>query len=180
MDAESEHQFREFVRTRSNTLLGLAYALTGQQQSAEDLLQNALAKTASRWRRVHTSPEAYVRTVMYHDQVSWWRRRRISEELTHTMPDMPDRADVARQSADRIALRDALRQLPPRQRAVLVLRFLEDRTEAETAQILGVTTGTVASQTHRALARLRARAAGDAVRAPDPMPSRVAPKEVVP
>jgi RNA polymerase sigma-70 factor (sigma-E family) len=156
MDAEVENEFRRFVEARGAALLGAAYVLTGSQQAAEDLLQTALAKTARRWRAVHTSPDAYVRRVMYRDQISLWRRRRIGEvALSTSTPEPVEAEDIAAQASVRIAVREALRQLPPRQRTVLVLRFLEDRSEAETADLLGISKGTVASQTSRALARLR-------------------------
>jgi RNA polymerase sigma-70 factor (sigma-E family) len=156
MDTDPENEFRRFVVARSTALLGAAYALTGNQQAAEDLLQMALAKTARRWRAVHTSPEAYVRRVMYRDQVSLWRRRKIGEvALSTSTPEPVDAGDIATQASVRIAVREALRQLPPRQRTVLVLRFLEDRSEAETADLLGISKGAVASQASRALARLR-------------------------
>jgi RNA polymerase sigma-70 factor (sigma-E family) len=171
MDAKSEEQFREFVRSRSTALLGTAYAITGHQQAAEDLLQNALAKTATHWRRVHTSPEAYVRRVMYNDRVSWWRRLRVREEHLDTVADVVDPADPLALATLRITLKEALRALPPRQRAVLALRYLEDRSEAETAQLLGVSQGTVASQVHRALAKLRANAPALAGALPAPAPT---------
>ncbi|HEV2088363.1 MAG TPA: SigE family RNA polymerase sigma factor [Cryptosporangiaceae bacterium] len=155
MKTDSEREFREFVRARSHALLGTAYALTGNQQSAEDLLQTALAKLARKWGQVHSSPEAYVRRVLYHEQVSWWRRRRIRENATDVLPEVSSSDDLAAGAALRLSMRDALRRLPPRQRAVLVLRFLEDRSEAETASLLGVTVGTVGSQVHKALDRLR-------------------------
>jgi RNA polymerase sigma-70 factor (sigma-E family) len=156
MEPDLENEFRRFVEARGAALLGAAYALTGNQQAAEDLLQNALAKTARRWRAVHTSPDAYVRRVMYRDQVSLWRRRRLGEvALTTETPEPVVAGDIAAQTSVRIAVREALRHLPPRQRTVLVLRFLEDRSEAETAELLGISRGAVASQTSRALARLR-------------------------
>ncbi|HEX6501002.1 MAG TPA: SigE family RNA polymerase sigma factor [Micromonosporaceae bacterium] len=152
-------QFDEFVRARTAALIRSAYLLTGDQYLAEDLVQTALAHTHRAWRRLHDSgnAEAYTRKVMYHAQVSWWRRRRVAETLPGQVPE-PRRVradDHAEASTLRLALRAALLKLTPRQRAVLVLRFFEDHTEAQTAELLGVTVGTVKSQTSKALARLR-------------------------
>lgn len=150
--------FREFVLARGPALSRTAYLLTGDHQHAEDLLQQALAKTAAHWRRVVAggNPEGYVRRAMVNERTSWWRRRRYIEaggEALGAGPALPDAADSV---VRRMALAGALRALPPRQRAVLVLRFFADLTEAQTAAELGVSVGTVKSQTHQALARLRA------------------------
>lgn len=152
--------FAEFVRARRRALSRTAYLLTGDHQLAEDLLQTALAKTARHWRRIRDgNPEAYVRRVLYTEQVSWWRRRRLIEYSSASPPDRPD-PDPAGDAALRLTLRAALAHLTPRQRAVLVLRFFEDRTEADTADVLGCSIGTVKSQTHAALTRLRMLAPG--------------------
>ena len=156
MDTAAEHQFREFVVTRSAALMRLAYLLTGgDQHAAEDLLQIALAKTAARWSRVD-NPETYVRRILYHQQVDSWRLRKRRPEIQ--VADPPDAGqDDDTQAVDlKLTLRSALARITPRQRAVLVLRFFEDRPEAEVAQILGCSVGTVRSTTHRSLARLRA------------------------
>ncbi|GIF70391.1 RNA polymerase sigma factor [Asanoa ishikariensis] len=155
-------EFDDFVRARTPALLRSAYLLTGDQHLAEDLVQTALARTHRSWRRLDASEnaEAYTRRTMYHLQVSWWRRHgRRPEWLTGDLPEPRARAagvDHANQAAVRITLRNALMRLTNRQRAVLVLRFFEDHTEAEAADLLGVSIGTVKSQTARALARLRA------------------------
>ncbi len=156
----SVDEFDTFVRTRTASLLRAAYLLTGDQYLAEDLVQSALARTHRYWRRLHDSgnAEAYTRKVMYHLQASWWRRGRVAESLLGDVPEPrrgggPDHADS---SSVRLALQQALLKLTPKQRAVLVLRFFEDRTENETAEVLGVAPGTVKSQTAKALARLRA------------------------
>lgn len=153
-------EFDTFVRARTPALLRSAYLLCGDQQLAEDLVQDALIRTHRAWRNLHHTgnAEAYTRKVMYHLQVGWWRRRRVAESLPGDVPE-PARqrphADVATSTAVRLSLQAALLRLTNRQRAVLVLRFFEDRTEAETADLLGISVGTVKSQTARALSRLR-------------------------
>jgi RNA polymerase sigma-70 factor (sigma-E family) len=125
------------VVARTPALLGIAYALTGDRGLAEDLLQTPLLNTYRHWGAVRTSehPDAYVRRVMANQRISWWRRRRVLES---GLP-VPDRATAARDSGieDRDELWRALRQLPPRTRAVVVLRYWEDLPEAEVADILG-------------------------------------------
>lgn len=161
MDRELDSDFTRFVRDRTPALFRVAYALTCEQHDAEDLLQTALAHAAGRWSRIHTDPEAYVRRVLYHQHISRWRHRRRRPETL--MADLPEhshaegsRIDVAEETVTRLRLRAALRSLPPRQRAVIVLRYLEDLNEREVADVLGCSTGTVASQASRALSRLRA------------------------
>jgi len=149
--------FASFVRARSAALLRAAYLLTGDQHLAEDLVQSALARTHLSWSRLHAegNAEAYTRKIMYHQQISWWRRRgRAPEVITDAPPDAlgTDHVDA---TVSRLTLRRALRRLTPKQRAVLVLRFYEDRSEQETAETLNCSVGTVKSQTARALARLR-------------------------
>jgi RNA polymerase sigma-70 factor (sigma-E family) len=157
-----DDEFIVFVRARTPALLRSATLLTGDQHLAEDLVQAALARTHGSWHRLHASgnAEAYTRRVMYHLQVSWWRRRRVAEVLPGTEPRPAHSQLRVGMETDAIALRltlrEALLRLTRRQRAVLVLRFYEDRTEPETAEILGITVGTVKSQTAKALARLRA------------------------
>ncbi|MEU6203414.1 SigE family RNA polymerase sigma factor [Micromonospora musae] len=141
-----------FVESHQHRLLRAAYLVCGNRHQAEDLLQDALLKLALRWPSVRDGdPAAYVRSILYRDAVSWWRRRR--REWLSAQP--PERSTADRDGALRLALHDALGQLPPRQRAVLVLRYYEDLTEASTAEVLGVTVGTVKSQCHAALRRLR-------------------------
>lgn len=149
--------FVSFVRARSAALLRTAYLLTGDQHLAEDLVQTALARTHLSWNRLHAlgNAEAYARKIMYHQQVSWWRRRgRTPEVVTAAPPDTPgtDRIDAV---ATRLALHRAMCRLTPKQRAVLVLRFYEDRSEREAAEALDCSVGTIKSQTAKALARLR-------------------------
>lgn len=156
MDPSTESEFTEFVAQRTHALLRVAYALTGDQHAAEDLVQTALAKAFANWRRIRGEAEPYVRRIIYHDGVSRWRRAARRPETP--MVAVPERAapgDPADDAHLRLVLRDALLSLPPRQRAVLVLRYLEDMSLDETAAVLGCSTGTVASQASRALARLR-------------------------
>ncbi|XRQ06918.1 SigE family RNA polymerase sigma factor [Actinomadura welshii] len=155
MDAAAERHFREFVEARSVSLMRLAYLLAGgDQHAAEDLLQTALARTAARWSNVG-NPEPYVRRTMYRQQVSIWRRRGRRRETQVSAP--PDRAgpDAAPAIDLKLAVREALARLTPKQRAVLVLRYFEDLPEREVAEILGCSVGTVRSTTYRSLARLR-------------------------
>ncbi|MQY07225.1 SigE family RNA polymerase sigma factor [Actinomadura macrotermitis] len=153
MNQEARESFTRFVESRSAVLVRTAYALTGDQHAAEELLQNALVKTAARWRHVHGSPEAYVRRAMYNEQVGRWRRSR--RETAVAAPPEVAQPDRSGEVAERLALRHALAALPARKRAVLVLRYFEDLSETEVAQIMGCSVGTVRSQTHKALARLR-------------------------
>ncbi len=146
--------FDAFVVARGPALLRTAYLLTGDRQLAEDLVQTSLASTARHWPRVRSgSPEAYVRQAMVRENVSWWRRRKVAEVV---MEQVPERVADGRGDLDqRLVLDAALRQLTPKQRAVLVLRFYDDLTEQQAAHALGCSVGTVKSQVHRALGRLR-------------------------
>jgi RNA polymerase sigma-70 factor (sigma-E family) len=158
---EHVDEFTAFVRQRGPALLRSAYLLTGDQYLAEDLVQASLARTHLAWRRLDhpDNAEAYARRVMYRQQVTWWRRRRVAESITADLPEPRHRGTDATATTDlRLVLRAALLKVPPKQRAVLVLRFFEDRTEAEVAALLHITIGTVKSQTAKALARLRATA----------------------
>jgi RNA polymerase sigma-70 factor (sigma-E family) len=150
----TDREFDAFVRARVPSLLRLGYVLTGDQHLAEDLVQSALARTLLAWPRLHTSAEAYTRAAMYHLQVSWWRRPKIIESLPGELPES-EAADNTANTAFRLTLQRALMRLTPRQRAVLILRYFEDRSEAEAAAVLNCSIGTVKSQTARALARLR-------------------------
>jgi RNA polymerase sigma-70 factor (sigma-E family) len=151
-------EFAEFVRARTPALLRTAFLLTGDQHLAEDLVQSALARTHRAWRRIVESDhaEAYTRRAMYHLMVSWWRRGRVPESLSAAPPEPRGAAvDETARVDTRLALLAALQRLTPSQRAVLVLRYFDDCSEAETADTLGVRIGTVKSQTSKALARLR-------------------------
>jgi RNA polymerase sigma-70 factor (sigma-E family) len=155
----ADEEFDAYVRFRTPALLRSAYLLTGDQHLAEDLVQTALVRTHRAWGRIHDgNPDAYVRKVMYHQQISWWRRRKLAEALREDVPEPPTWSgpDEAAAISIRVSLREALLKLTPKQRAVLVLRYFEDRTEVETAELLGVAVGTVKSQAAKALARMRA------------------------
>jgi len=147
--------FHEFVSSRSPALLRTAYLLLGDWELAEDLVQTALAKAYRHWGRVigAGSPEAYVRKIMVNERRSWWRRHRGREVVGA----VPERAgpDESAALAERDAVWRAVLELPPRTRAVLVLRFWEDLSEAETAETLGCSIGTVKSTTSRGLRRLQ-------------------------
>ena len=150
--------FEEYGAARRSALLRTAYLLTGHREDAEDLVQAALIKAVPHWGRIADAPEPYLRTVLVRESVSRWRRRRWREVHTSAVPETA----VDGPGDDRVALRAALDRLAPRQRAVIVLRYYEDLTEAETARVLGISVGTVKSQARDALARLRADA-GDTV-----------------
>jgi RNA polymerase sigma-70 factor (sigma-E family) len=145
--------FREFVRARSPALMRTAYLLTGDRQLAEDLLQTVLMRSYGRWSKLD-NPEAYLRRSMVTTVISWRRRRWVGEIPTEQLPS-PRAGDPAENLAVRADLLGLLRELGPRQRAVVVLRYYEDLSEAEVAQMLGISVGTVKSQAARALARLR-------------------------
>ncbi|HEV2378097.1 MAG TPA: SigE family RNA polymerase sigma factor [Streptosporangiaceae bacterium] len=151
-------EFEDFVRARSAALLRTAYALVGDHGHAEDMLQTALVRTARRWAAARDAPEAYVRQVLVNlcrDRVRWLRRRPRESVLAETawLPGVVD--GLAEQVGQQQSLIQALMALPSRQRHVVVLRFLEDLSVAETADLLGISDGTVKSYTARALASLR-------------------------
>lgn len=149
--------FRDFVLTRSPALLRSAWLLTRDQQLAEDLLQVALAKAWPRWERLDRDrdPEAYVRKVIYTTFVSSWRRRWRGEITTDRIPETASSHDAFQSADQHQIILQGLSQLPPRQRAVILLRFLEDLSEGDTADWLDISRGTVKSQTAKALAHLR-------------------------
>lgn len=146
--------FDEFVAARSGRLLRTAYLLTRDHGLAEDLLQTALAKAWFSWTRIQGDPEPYLRKVLVNTYATWWRRRWNGERPVDQLPEdsTADHAEAAGVSQD---LWTALGRLPRRQRAVVVLRFFEDLSEAETARVLECSSGTVKSQTSKALAKLR-------------------------
>ena len=155
--ASENPTFRNYVTERSGSLLRMAYLLTRNLADAEDLVQAALAKTYLAWDRIEdrNALDGYVRRAMVNTHISWWRRRRVEEYPTDEIPDQA----VCDQSGDgelSDAVRRALDRLPSRMRAAVVLRYCEDMSEAEVAEVLGISQGTVKSTVSRAVAKLRA------------------------
>lgn len=150
--------FAEFVAARSQALFRTAYVVAGDHHLAQDLLQEALVKTYVAWPRLRDAKkaEAYVRRTIVTTAISWRRRRSFHERPVDRVPDVrnPD-------ETERLATHDVLWQsvsnLPPRQRVALVLRYYEDLTEAETAELMECSVGTVKSQVSVALGKLRER-----------------------
>lgn len=155
MDQRQELEFEQFVAGSGRRLLRTAVLLVGDLGHAEDLVQVALERTARHWTKLDGAPEAYARVVLARLATDRWRRSssRVGEVLGQT-PE-PATQDLATNVVTRQALIAALRTLTPRQRAVLVLRYLDDLSEQQTAQALGVSTGTVKTTASRAIARLR-------------------------
>lgn len=154
MAEDDEQTFTEWAQSRQRRLIRSTILLTGDQQRAEDLVQEALLKVALRWSRLRDgNPDAYVLTVVFRDNASWWRRQR--PVIIEDVPDAasPIDSDVIER---RLVILRALDRLTTKQRAVLILRFYDDLSERRTAEILGVGVGTVKSQTSAALTRLRA------------------------
>ena len=146
--------FEDFVVARSRQLQRTAYLLTRDHHLAQDLVQTTYARVWPHWSRITDDPTAYVRRVMVNTYTSWWRRKWRGETPTEQMPD-DGRPTGQDQVDDRTMLMGALGRLPARQRAIVVLRFLEDLSESETAEIMGCSIGNVKSQASRALAKLR-------------------------
>jgi len=151
----SVEDFEEFVVAALPGLLRFGVVLTGDRHRADDLVQTALVKTMRRWRSIeHDQPVAYVRRAMVNTHLSGWRRTRRETGLPAGF-DMANRADETASYDDQDQLARALATLPPRQRAVIVLRFYAGLSEAEIAETLGCAPGTVKSQASKAMQRLR-------------------------
>ncbi|MEV6305054.1 SigE family RNA polymerase sigma factor [Actinoplanes sp. NPDC051861] len=153
--SDREAEFREFVGARMESLRGLAYLTCGDWQVAEDAVLSALARLYAKWNRVD-SPEAYARTAVVRAAIDetrrpWWRRE---QSRSHAMPD-PALPDDTHAVDERLRMREALAGLPARQRAVLVLRFLEGLSVQQTAEALRCPEGTVKVYTARGLGTLR-------------------------
>ncbi|MDI1463124.1 SigE family RNA polymerase sigma factor [Catellatospora sp. KI3] len=158
MDQLAEREFREYVALRQGSLYRVAYLLTGHHQDAEDLLQVALTKLALHWSRVHRSgsPDGYIRKVLYRQHISVWRvARNRREHATGQLPEPRSVEDPAGAAVLKLAMSRVLGELTRKQRAVVVLRYYEDLPEAEVAALMGTSVGTVRSQVHRTLTRLR-------------------------
>ncbi|GAA3616715.1 hypothetical protein GCM10023079_02740 [Streptomyces chitinivorans] len=151
--------FTSYVRARGPVLLRTARSLTANPSDAEDLLQTALTKTYMAWERIEDQRalDGYVRRALVNTRTSQWRKRRVDEYSCEELPE-PEPVpgpDPAEQQAVRDAVWRAVLALPERQRAMVVLRYYEDLSEAQTAAVLGVSVGTVKSAVSRALAKLR-------------------------
>ncbi|MFJ8541747.1 SigE family RNA polymerase sigma factor [Streptomyces sp. NPDC093586] len=152
--------FSSYVKARRPVLLRTARSLTANPSDAEDLLQTALTKTYVAWERIedHRALDGYVRRALVNTRTSQWRKRKVDEFTCDEMPE-PECEPGGDDPAERQALRDAMwravMKLPARQRAMVVLRYYEDLSEARTAEVLGVSVGTVKSAVSRALGKLR-------------------------
>nr|WP_107905044.1 SigE family RNA polymerase sigma factor [Streptomyces chartreusis] len=153
--------FTSYVRARQPVLLRTARSLTANPSDAEDLLQTALTKTYVAWERIedHRALDGYVRRALLNTRTSQWRKRKVDEfacdELPEPEPMSGQDADPAEQQALHDAMWRAIMRLPARQRAMVVLRYYEDLSEVQTAEVLGVSVGTVKSAVSRALGKLR-------------------------
>ncbi|GGV01570.1 RNA polymerase sigma factor [Streptomyces filipinensis] len=159
-EAPAYPSFASYVRARQPVLLRTARSLTANLSDAEDLLQTALAKTYVAWERIEDQRalDGYVRRALLNTRTSQWRKRRVDEFSCDELPE-PEPVPGGDDPAERQALHDAMWQavmkLPARQRAMVVLRYYEDLSEAQTAEVLGVSVGTVKSAVSRALGKLR-------------------------
>ena len=171
MQPSDEERFTDFVRAHSASLFRAGYLLTGDYQRAEDLLQSTLVRLYQRWTRVEAMdrPVGYARKILVNQAFSWWRRRASSEapQLVLREPRWGGGVDEV---TEHERVWKAVMSLPPRQRAVTVLRFYEDLSEAEIAETLGVARGTVKSHGHAATRRL-------AELLDEPSPTPAAPTE---
>lgn len=148
--------FEEFVIARTGALLRTAYLLTGDHHDAEDLVQSTLIKVVPKWARIKDQPEGYVRKVLARESMKRWRARRWREVTTDVVPET-----MHHDSTDRVDVLDEMRVLSPQQRAVIVLRYFDDLTEADVAAALGISVGTVKSHARDALKRLRNQQTGE-------------------
>lgn len=156
MPMGGRESFEEWARARQQRLVRSTYLMTGDFQRAEDLVQEALIRAAQRWESIRDGqPDAWVRTVIFREHISWWRRVRYE-----TVTDQPPEGQHVTPGEGPVMVQAALALLTQKQRAVLVLRYIEDFSVAQTASILGVSDGTVKKQASVALARLKEIAPG--------------------
>lgn len=155
MQQSDEERFTEFVRANSASLFRTAYLMTGDYQRAEDILQSALVRVYQHWPRVDAMewPVGYARKVVVTQTASWWRRRSSHESLLQP-GDEPAWSGRVEEVAEHERVWNAVLTLPRRQRAVMVLRYYEDLTEAQIAKVLDMAPGTVKSHSHAATRRL--------------------------
>lgn len=164
MAGSRDEHFQDFVAARSAALLRLAFLLTGDRHDAEDVLQVALLRAYMRWESITGDPEGYVRRVLVTVSIDEWRRsHRRRETVVEAVPERPDPALASGEVEGRLRLRAALRVLPARQRAAVVLRYWLGLGVAESASLLGCSDGTVRSQSARGLEKLRAAYDGEVV-----------------
>ncbi|TDC43023.1 SigE family RNA polymerase sigma factor [Micromonospora sp. KC213] len=151
--------FEEYVHARGAALVRFARLLTGDDHRADDLVQEVLAKAYVRWRRISSAdrPDVYVRRMLVNGNTSWWRRRSNRELSVAEVADRPSGADLGTNASERDFMWRLVTRLPPRQRAVLVLRYYEDLDDATIAEILDCSPVTVRTTALRALAILRDR-----------------------
>ena len=154
---EASDEFEEFIGRAYAGLVRFGAMLLSDASKGEDLVQTALIKTYGAWSRLSdpTAASAYTRKVMVREAGRWRRRRWSGEQPTGTLPDHADADDAVADVAEHARVIDALRSLPVSQRAVLLARYLEGRSEQDTAQLLGISLGTVKSRSSRGLAALR-------------------------
>jgi RNA polymerase sigma-70 factor (sigma-E family) len=170
VDTEAEREFNDFCAGSSRRLAQFATLLVNDRHTAEDLVQTALVKAYLSWSSARNSPVAYVRRVMLNQRTDWWRRLRGREQVTAEPPDAPVFGDLADAHASQDAVLQALRGLTKRERAVVVLRYFEDLSEAQIAAELEIAVGTVKSTLYRALGKLRV--------SPDLVPADVTEMEI--
>ena len=157
MSDQAQPSFDAFVAARGSAMLRHAYVLTGDRHLAEDLVQETLAHLYRRWDRVaaSTSPEAYVRTSVTRQFLSWRRRRSSTERVTDELPERVDAGDTGDRIAGDDAVWRALSTLPRKQRAILALRFYDDQSDVQIAEVLGISASNVRAQASRGIATLR-------------------------
>lgn len=165
----TDERFAAYVRDRGDHLLRVAVLLTGDWHAAEDLVQASLVKLYRAWPRIDTGPQgadpdAYLRRIMVNTHRSWWRARWRRETPAAILPESAFGDDIADRQALSALIRQALARLPRQQRAVLVLRYCEDLPEAEVAEFLGCSVGTVKTHAHRGLRALRELLGGELYR----------------